>query len=255
MYDAIKKVYPDLTLIAASREIDTMTPDMIVIHQYIRPAQGALAEAHRYDPENFPREAPIFIGEYATREGSPTTNWQAGLYDAAYLSGCERNADIVRMTCYAPIFVNVNEMQWDTNLLGYNAIESYGAPSYYVQCMFSKNLGTELPASSIANAPVNPDTNYEDVYYSVTKDSDYIYLKVINVSGNEYPFQADIQGVSKVMSKAVVTVLKSASDKDTNTIDDPQKIVPEESVKTGFGKKFTYTLEPYSVNVFKLQYK
>ena len=255
MYDAIKKVYPDLTLIAASREIDTMTPDMIDIHQYIRPAQGALAEAHRYDPENFPREAPIFIGEYATREGSPTTNWQAGLYDAAYLSGCERNADMVRMTCYAPIFVNVNEMQWDTNLLGYNAIESYGAPSYYVQCMFSKNLGTELPASSIANAPVNPDTNYEDVYYSVTKDSDYIYLKVINVSGNEYPFQADIQGVSKVMSKAVVTVLKSASDKDTNTIDDPQKIVPAESVKTGFGKKFTYTLDPYSVNVFKLQYK
>ena len=121
--------------------------------------------------------------------------------------------------------------------------------------MFSKNLGTELPASSIANAPVNPDTNYEDVYYSVTKDSDYIYLKVINVSGNEYPFQADIQGVSKVMSKAVVTVLKSASDKDTNTIDDPQKIVPAESVKTGFGKKFTYTLDPYSVNVFKLQYK
>ena len=80
-------------------------------------------------------------------------------------------------------------------------------------------------------------------------------LKVINVSGNEYPFQADIKGVSKVRNKATVTVMKSASDQDTNTIDDPCKIVPHESVKGGFGKQFTYTLEPYSVNVFKLQYK
>ena len=256
MYDAIKKVYPDLTLISASRNIDTMRPDMIDIHQYIRPAQGALAEAHRYDPENFSHDSPdIFIGEYATREGAPTTNWQAGLYDAAYLSGCERNADLVRMTCYAPIFVNVNEMQWDNNLMGYDAIKSYGSPSYYMQVMFANNLGTELPASSIANAPVDPETNYEDVYYCVTKDADYIYLKVINVSGNEYPFQADIQGVSKVKSKAMVTVMKSASDKDTNTIDDPQRVVPQESVKSGFGKRFTYTVEPYSVNVFKLHYK
>ena len=57
------------------------------------------------------------------------------------------------------------------------------------------------------------------------------------------------------MSKATVTVLKSDSDQDTNSIDDPQKIVPQESVKGGFGKQFIYTLEPYSVNVFKLQYK
>ncbi|MBO4843798.1 MAG: carbohydrate binding domain-containing protein [Bacteroidales bacterium] len=256
MYDAIKKVHPELTLIAASRDIDTMTPDMIDIHQYIRISQGALTEAHRYDPENFSHDSPkVFVGEYATREGAPTTNWLAALSDAAYLSGCERNADLVRMTCYAPIFVNVNEMQWDNNLLGYNAVEAYAAPSYYVQSVFANNLGTELPASSIANAPIDPDTNFENVFYCVTKDADYIYLKVINVSGNEYPFQADIQGVSKVMSKAAVTVIKSASGQDTNSIDNPRNIVPQESVQGGFGKKFTYTLEPYSVNVFKLQYK
>ena len=256
MYDAIKKVHPELTLIAASRDIDTMTPDMIDIHQYIRISQGALTEAHRYDPENFSHDSPkVFVGEYATREGAPTTNWLAALSDAAYLSGCERNADLVRMTCYAPIFVNVNEMQWDNNLLGYNAVEAYAAPSYYVQSVFANNLGTELPASSIANAPIDPDTNFENVFYCVTKDADYIYLKVINVTGNEYPFQAEIQGVSKVISKAAVTVIKSASGQDTNSIDNPRNIVPQESVQGGFGKKFTYTLEPYSVNVFKLQYK
>ena len=146
-------------------------------------------------------------------------------------------------------------MQWDNNLLGYNAVEAYAAPSYYVQSVFANNLGTELPASSIANAPIDPDTNFENVFYCVTKDADYIYLKVINVSGNEYPFQAEIQGVSKVISKAAVTVIKSASGQDTNSIDNPRNIVPQESVQGGFGKKFTYTLEPYSVNVFKLQYK
>src|SRR5665811_1472360 len=101
---------------------------------------------------NYSRTKPkVFIGEYATREGSPTTNHRSGLYDAAYLAGLERNADVIQMTCYAPIFVNVNPgaMQWPSDLMGYDALTSFGSPSYYVQKMFSKNLGDVLVKSSI----------------------------------------------------------------------------------------------------------
>ncbi len=255
MYKAIKAVYPELTLIASSRMVTSIKPDMVDVHQYMRVEQGALAEAHRYD--NFDRSVPILIGEYATRDGSPTTNMRAGLYDAAYLLGLERNADIIKMTCFAPIFVNVNQggMQWPSDLMGYDALNSYGSPSYYVQGMLSENLGEDLLASEIVNVPVNEETGFEDVYYNTTKDADYIYLKVVNVAGTAYPFQASIDGVKKILPTATVTTLKSESDMDTNSIDAPTNIVPTTSVEKGFGKQFAYTLPPYSVTIFKLAYK
>ncbi len=257
MYDVLKKAHPELIFIASSRVIDkSVTADMIDIHQYMRVEQGALAEHHRYDPENYSHDTPkIIIGEYATREGTPTTNMQGALYDASYLLGCERNSDIIEMTCFAPIFCNVNlgGVQWECNLMGYNALSCYGSPSFYVQSMFSKNLGTDELASSMENTPLDPDTGFEDVLYNVTRDEDFIYVKAVNVTGKAYPFQVDIKGVGKVASEAVVTVLKAASDQDTNSIDNPENIVPQESVQKGFGKKFSYTLEPYSVYVFKLK--
>lgn len=259
MYDVLKKAYPDMIYIASSRVIDeTVETDYVDVHQYMRVEQGALAENHRFDPENYPRTSPkIFVGEYATREGRPTTNLQGALYDASYLLGCERNSDLVELTCFAPIFCNVNPggVQWECNLMGYNAVSCYGAPSFYVQSMFSKNLGKHQLASKMENTPIDPETGFEDIIYNVTKDDDYIYVKVVNVTGKEYPFQTSIEGVSKIDTQAVVTVLKGASDQDTNSIDDPVNIVPQESVKSGFGKKFSYTLEPYSVNIFKLRYR
>jgi len=99
-------------------------------------------DATHYD--SYSRTGPkIFVGEWATREGQPTTNMNAALGDAAWMSGMERNSDLVVMSCYAPLFVNVNPggMQWKSDLVGYDAITSYGSPSYYVQKMFSQYLG------------------------------------------------------------------------------------------------------------------
>ncbi len=259
MYNVLKKAYPDMVYIASSRVIDdTVITDMVDVHQYMRVEQGALAENHRFDPENYPRTSPkIFVGEYATREGRPTTNLQGALYDASYLLGCERNSDLVEMTCFAPIFCNVNlgGVQWECNLMGYNAVSCYGAPSFYVQSMFSKNLGVHQLSSKMLNTPIDSETGFEDIIYNVTKDDEFIYVKAVNVTGKEYPFQVDIKGVGIVDSKAVVTVLKGDSDQETNSIDNPLNIVPQESVVNGFGKRFSYTLEPYSVNVIKLGYK
>ena len=117
---------------------------------------SALNNAHTFD--NRPRTtadgkpAPkIFVGEWATLDSNrtnPTPSFHAALTDAAFLTGLERNADLIVMSCYAPLFVNVSNvkgpqmsMQWPTNLIGYDALNSFGSPSYYVQKMFYNNKG------------------------------------------------------------------------------------------------------------------
>ena len=110
---------------------------------------------HRYD--TYDRSGPkILVGEWATREGSPTTNLGAALGDAAWMTGLERNSDIVIMASYAPLFVNVNPgaMQWASDLIGYDALNSFGSPSYYAQVMFSNHLGDKILATKLDT--VNP---------------------------------------------------------------------------------------------------
>ncbi len=67
----------------------------------------------------------------------------AALGDAAWMTGLERNSDLIVMASYAPLLVNVNPggMQWETDLIGYNAMKSYGSPGYYAQVMFASYLG------------------------------------------------------------------------------------------------------------------
>ena len=110
--------------------VKSIKPDVLDEHFYMS-AEKSYSDAHHYD--NYDRNGPkIFVGEWATREGDPTPNLQAALADAAWLTGLERNSDLIIMSCYAPLFVNVNPggMQWSTDLIGYNALSSYGSPSY-----------------------------------------------------------------------------------------------------------------------------
>ncbi len=101
-------------------------------------------DVHHYD--NYPRTGPkIFVGEWASTEGSPTPTLKAALGDAAWLIGMERNSDLIPISCYAPLLVNVNRgaRQWGTNLIGYDALNSFGSPSYYVQALFGNNRGDQ----------------------------------------------------------------------------------------------------------------
>ena len=196
-YKAIKAKYPDLEIIASGHVISKT--DIEDMHFYF-PFKKAFNLAHRYD--NYQRTDPkVFVGEYACREGAPTTNMLGALGDAMLLTGLERNADIVKMSCFAPMFVNVNPggMQWKGNLIGYNAVSSYGSPSYYMQKIFAENMGDQSVKSSIVNVPLAADTT-EQLFYSVTKDSKTgtLFLKVVNVSENSQPANIDINSNSKI---------------------------------------------------------
>jgi alpha-L-arabinofuranosidase len=168
--DAIKARYPGLQIISTVPTTQrgynrTSRPDVIDDHFYMSAPQ-ALGQARMYD--DYPRSPQIFVGEWATRVGDPTPTFGAAVADAAFLTGLERNADLIVMSCYAPLFVNVNPaypqypggppygsgMQWSTDLIGYDALASYGSPSYYVQRMFSQNRGdVSLPVE--VSAPVS----------------------------------------------------------------------------------------------------
>ncbi len=180
IYDAIKSKYPKLQLIATG-PIKSRRPDVIDDHYY-RTAAAMARDAGHYD--SYDRKGPkIFVGEWASTEGRPTPNHKAALGDAAWLTGLERNSDVVVMESYAPLLVNVNPggAQWGTNLIGYDNLNSFGSPSYYVQSMFGKNTGDMvLPATVTAKtAPKAPEVLHGAVGLGTwITDSEYKELKV-----------------------------------------------------------------------------
>jgi alpha-N-arabinofuranosidase len=248
-YQAIKAKYPRLHLIATT-PLRRMKPDVQDDHYYRR-ADDFFADVKHYD--NTDRNGPkIFVGEWATREGSPTTNMGAALGDAAWMTGMERNSDIIVMSAYAPLFVNVNPggMQWESDLIGYNALSSYGSPGYWAQTMFAEYLGTEVPASSVTGAG-------DRFFYSVTRDpaKGSVYLKLVNASSAAQPVDIDLTGAANVAKTGTLVSLSGVSQAETNTISDPKHIVPVKTALSSAGAKFSHTMPPYSVQVLELQAK
>ncbi|GAA3755894.1 alpha-L-arabinofuranosidase C-terminal domain-containing protein [Terriglobus aquaticus] len=241
-YGAIKQAYPQLQLIATT-PVKSMTPDVIDDHYYKQSGEF-YAMLNHYDTMD--RNGPkIFVGEWATREGSPTTNAGAMLGDAAFMTSMERNSDLIVMASYAPLFVNVNPggMQWSGDLIGYDAMTSYGAPSYYAQALFSQYLGTDVPESQKSGGS-------DRVFYSVTTDAakGKIFLKLVNGTTTPQPVQLQING-AKLAREAQVETLSAATQAETNSITDPRRIVPVHSVLKGVNGNLQHTLPPLTVQV------
>ena len=242
-YDAIKKTYPKLQVIATA-PVKSRTPDVIDDHFY-RTAQEFFDDTHHYDKTD--RKGPkIFVGEWATREGSPTPDMGAALADAAWLTGLERNSDIVIMSSYAPLFINVNPgaSQWVPNLIGYDALHSYGSPSYYAQVMFSNHIGNEVPASTLSGAP-------ELLFTSVTRDTAkrMLYVKVVNASSKAQSLEIDLTGKDKPTGSAAVTTLSGQSQEETNSLRDPTRIAPVQSEVSDVSSDWHHTFPAYSIQV------
>jgi len=247
-YKAIKQRYPDLQIIATT-PVKSIKPDVLDEHFYMA-AQETFTQAHHYDAAD--RSGPkIFVGEWATREGDPTPDLEAALGDAAWLTGLERNSDLIIMASYAPLFVNVNPgaMQWAPDLIGYNALKSYGSPSYWTQVMFSSNLGTEIVPASLSNAPPR-------VFASATRDdkAHKLFVKIVNATSTPQTLTIDLEGASKIARQAVLTTMAGKTPNATNSIDDPNAVVPVTHTVAVSGAKFDHTFVPYSVNVMELSY-
>jgi len=278
-YDAIKAKYPFLKIISTVGGKDPLgqrvkapvrSLEMLDEHYY-RNAWEMEEDAGHYD--NYDRNGPkIFVGEWATREGEPTPNFNSALGDAAWMTGMERNSDLVLMSCYAPLFVNVNPggMQWKSDLIGYNALSVYGSPSYYAQQMFSNYIGNEVVPVAASNIPTRlrglskkdsaagMEAKQIPVLFCVATrntQTGTVYLKLVNAGGDIQPVKISLAGVTKVASSGSMIVLKADKPEDTNTISEPNKIVPVVSKVKGLGKNFTRSLPAYSITILQMETK
>jgi alpha-N-arabinofuranosidase len=285
-YDAIKAKYPDLKIISTMRTQDrnfvhTRKPDLLDDHFYVS-IPTALAQAHLYD--DYSRTGTkVFVGEWATNNPrvGDTPMMAFALGDAAWLTGLERNADVVVMHCYAPLFVNVNPggRQWAVNLIGYDALTAFGSPGYYVQKMFSTNRGdVVLPASfdplpklSVDEIPVaptpppaagragrgggrGPTGPFDGLYVSATREdrSGDVILKLVNVQAAPQQLRINLQGVKTVSSRADGEVLTGGLG-DVNTVAGPRAIVPTPLSLSAAAPAFEHTLPAHSVSVIRVK--
>ena len=284
-YDAIKAKYPQLQIISTvgndhpqSMHVHSRTPDLVDEHFYKNQEQME-AQSHMYD--NRSRTGPkVFVGEWATRVGAPTPNMAGALGDAAWMCCMERNADLVQMESYAPLLVNVSDinngnraersMQWPSDLIGYDALTSYGSPSYYAQVMFSNNHGDQVLATDSQNIPTYayngargrgntppPPQQVPTLFFDATRDGQdgTIYLKVVNRLATAQPVHVKIDGINNVESSAEAVMMSANKPDDTNSIQEPKKIVPVTSNMDGLGADFTRDFPPYSITILKLKAK
>jgi alpha-L-arabinofuranosidase len=153
--NAIMAKYPQMKLIAnewAGGHPTSPNPEIIDEHYYNNP-DWFIWNANKYD--SYDRKGPkIFIGEYAVTSGSGKGNLRGAIGEAAWMTGMERNSDIVAMGSYAPLYCNSNHKRWPVNLINFDSYRWFGIPSYYVQEMFANNQGTVSLPVSIEAAPV-----------------------------------------------------------------------------------------------------
>jgi alpha-L-arabinofuranosidase len=151
---AIQSKYPEIKLIAndwSGYPKDPM-PVMKDEHYYNVP-DWFVWNANKYD--NYDRKGPkVFVGEYAVTGQTGNGNLRGAIGEAAWMTGLERNSDVVEMAAYAPLLCNSNHRAWSINLINFDSKHWYGLPSYYVQKLFAENQGTVSLPVNVENAPV-----------------------------------------------------------------------------------------------------
>jgi alpha-N-arabinofuranosidase len=244
---ALRKAYPQYKIIATApttKSGDDAQPDVLDDHYYKPPAE-MMDFVHHYDTMSRTTGPKIFVGEWASMSGSPTPNFASTLGDAAFMTGLERNSDLILMASYAPLFTNINATatQWTPDLIGYDALKSYASPSYYAQSLFAGHLGNGTPQSSISGAG-------ERFFYSATVGSaDHIlHLKLVNASNIDQPLTIDLHAAGPARSAAIFS-LHGASYDATNSMTDPDLITPKKSTESVPAGVWHHTVPALTIQV------
>jgi alpha-L-arabinofuranosidase len=235
-------------------ELRELNADIVDEHYYMSPS-WFLTNSDRYD--NYPRTGPkVFSGEYAAQSvgiASPNNrnNWECALAEAAFMTGLERNADVVRMASYAPLFAHVDGWQWTPDLIWFDNLRSYGTPNYYVQKLFSLNKGTNILPVLLNGSPRNAQQN---LYASASFDrpAGEIVLKFVNAAAAQRDIQLNLAGANVFKKIGKAFVLASPDLKAENSIDQPGKLSPSQRQFPVPAAEFTYKLDPNSLTVLRI---
>ena len=262
----LKEKHPEITLISDAgpspnderfhflwAKLRDLKADIVDEHYYMSPS-WFLANSDRYD--NYPRTGPkVFAGEYAAQSvaiASPNNrnNWECALAEAAFITGLERNADVVRMASYAPLFAHVDAWQWTPDMIWFDNLRSYGTPNYYVQKLFSTNKGTQILPVLLNGSPKNGQQN---LYASASfdKPAAEVVLKVVNAAASPREVRINLAGSRAVSSRSKAYVLASADLKSENSFENPSNVSPLERQVTA-AREFNYTFAPNSLTVLRI---
>ena len=267
---AIKAKYPNIKLINSSgtdpngarfdylnSELRSMNADIIDEHYYRKP-EWFLQNASRYD--NYDRNSSkIFAGEYAahsdkSQQATTKNNLEAAIAEAAFMTGLERNADVVMMASYAPLFANAEAWQWSPDLIWVDNLTIYGTPDYYVQKLYSLNKGTNVvPATMDGKAIAGQDSLY--VSAVIDKNTSDVIIKLVNAGGIAISKTITIAGVKKLAASASLNILKSGAVTDVNSFARPEAVSPVTSSVSLKGKELNVVLPAHSFSVYRIAMK
>ncbi|MEO8473546.1 MAG: alpha-L-arabinofuranosidase C-terminal domain-containing protein [Chryseolinea sp.] len=238
----------------ASSELAQLHTDIVDEHYYNKP-EWFFKNSSRYD--NYDRNGPkIFAGEYAaqsvgTVNPANKNNWDCALSEAAFMTGLERNADVVYMASYAPLFAHAEGWQWTPDLIWFDNLNSYGTPNYYVQKLFSNFKGTNLLSVLDNNENVS---GQKGIYASAVldKSSNKVILKIVNNNATKQTGELKLEGKKKFKSTGKVITLSSSSGDDVNSFETPKAISPKERPLSLKSNKLSFDLQPKSFSVYVL---
>ena len=258
---ALKAAHPEIKLVVSAgpspdgeifdsswNNWRSLHADIVDEHYYMSP-DWFLKNSARYD--HYDRSGPkVFAGEYAAQtvaSVSPNNrnNWQGALSEAAFITGLERNGDVVQMASYAPLLAHIDAWQWTPDLIWFDNLRSYGTPNYYVQQIFSRNVGTR-------NVPVTPQAN-AGLYTVASMDDRTHELIVTAVNTTAAPTPAQIQLAGLTSSATVqVTTLASPDLTAENSFDHPTAVAPANSTTQLNSGAIAAQLPAYSVTVYRV---
>ena len=265
---AIKSKYPAIKLVCSSGtdpngerfdylngELRKINADLIDEHFY-RKTDWFLSNAKRYD--NYPRNgSKVFAGEYAAQSDKIVSvnnrnNWNTALSEAAFMTGLERNADVVNMASYAPLFAHVDGWQWTPDLIWVNNLEANPTPNYYVQKLYGNNKGSKVVAITMNNENI---TGQDSIYASAVIDTttNELIIKYVNTSSKNYTENIQSTGNKKFNKIGKQIVLSSNNLTAINSFGASANLIPAESLIKVNSKSIEFTVLPYSFNILRIK--
>ncbi len=266
---AIREAYPKIKIIGGSgpgsegEQFEYLWPEMkrlkvdLVDEHFYRPESWFLKQGARYD--NYDRKGPkVFAGEYACHgKGKKWNHFNAALLEAAFMTGLERNADIVHMATYAPLFAHVDGWQWRPDMIWFDNQRSVRTVSYYVQQLYAHNKGTNALTLTMNGKNVTGAEDQKGLFASAVWDETKkeIIVKIVNTSDESQPIKLNFSGIKKneKLSNGRVITLQSKDLEAENTLDNPLLIVPMESRVSIDSNILKTNIDSHSFYIYKFR--
>ena len=261
--EAIRAAYPDIRIVGSAGpnsegdQFDYLWPEMkrigadLVDEHFYRPEEWFLAQGARYD--DYDREGPkVFAGEYACHgKGRKFNHFHASLLEAAFMTTIERNADIVHMATYAPLFAHVEGWQWRPDLIWYDNLRSMRTASWHVQQLYGQYKGSNVLSVKMDGVNVTGAEGQDGLFASAVQDGDKVYVKVINTS--EEPQKIELAFGETAVDAVETVTFSSKLLYEDNTLDEPDRIAPFHRSWKAAGKAIAVEVPALTFKVFVLK--